>query len=331
MLLAAELGASELRAAEPHAEAASHVVVFSIDSRSKDAPAMIEAVRAHLTGLPVRLVVEHPARGASGASGSPEPSTVSPKRVIGTVTIDPAAEGEWVVSFTEPAFDATLVRRIKVRPQGTLVALEEAAIVIRSMVEALLDGGHVGIAKPAPARSDETPARPIQNGIAVSGGYVGTTFAPGAGWQSGALLGLRLFSKEFYVGGTYTMLPWIETESRLATLVLVRRPGAIVFGYQGSGRIAPTAELAFLADYVWRYTDTIEGGLMKTPAQERWSVGLGLEAGVCWSPLPRMHAVARAGAEVLLNPYSYTVGRQAIVTPSPVRPKVGVGLVIDVW
>jgi hypothetical protein len=336
MLLAIGFSAGTLRGAETPGDAAQAVVVFAIDPRSPDAQAMIDAVRAHLTGLPVRLVVDRPGHSVSGAGAPPEPQAMPSGRVLGTISIDPATRGEWVVSFTEPAFDTTLVRRIKLRPQGTLVALEEAAIVIRSMIEALLDGGHVGIAKPAASRAAETSVGPgaltrgPRGSIAVSAGYVGTSFAAGLGWQSGASLGLRWFAAGFYVGAAYDIFPSIETDTRPASLLLIRHPGALVVGYQGSARIAPLGELGFWGDYISRYTMEIETGLARTNAQGRWSFGLALHAGICWSPLARIHVTARGGAEVVLNPYAYVV-QGPVITPRVVRPRLDLGVVIDVW
>src|SRR6185503_11501328 len=141
--------ASPLGAAEPNNDSAPGIVVFAVDPQSRDAQAMVDAVRAHLTGLPVRLVIDT----GNGAAATGE--AIDGARRIGTLTIDPATPVEWVVSFTEPAIDTTLVRRIRVKPQAKRVALEEAAIVVRSMVEAILDGGHVGIAR---ARLEEGQA-----------------------------------------------------------------------------------------------------------------------------------------------------------------------------
>ena len=187
-----------LRAAEAPAEAGAGVVVFAVDPRAKDTQAMVDAVRAHLTGLPVRLVIEPP-----GASRLPDATGAG--RILGTLTIDPGTPGEWVVSFTEPAVDTTLVRRIRLKPQGTRVALEEAAIVVRSMVEAILDGGHVGIARAAEVAQEGrgSAGRASRHGLALTAGYMGTTFASRLGWQSGALIGARWQLAPLYAGVTY--------------------------------------------------------------------------------------------------------------------------------
>jgi hypothetical protein len=229
VLSAAASITSPLRAAEPTNDAAWGTVVFAVNPQSPDAQAMIDAVRAHLTGLPVRLVVD------AGGSAENDAETKDGSRRIGTLTIDPGTPGEWVVSFTEPAIDTTLVRRIRVKPQGKRVALEEAAIVVRSMVEAILDGGHVGIARGArgeiPIAPASSAAQRSRNGIAATAGYLGTTFAPNLNWQSGALLGLRWHWGELYAGVIFEIFAPIQTSATAESpvpILLVRHPGAIV-------------------------------------------------------------------------------------------------------
>jgi hypothetical protein len=318
-----------LRAAEPPSEGAPGIVVFAVDPQAKDAQAMIDAVRAHLTGLPVRLVIDT----RSGASGNGSEPAKDGSHRIGTLTIDPATPGEWVVSFTEPAIDTTLIRRIRVKPQGKRVALEEAAIVVRSMVEAILDGGHVGIAR---LRTDEGAAatttsaawRP-RRGLAATAGYLGTTFGSGLGWQSGGIIGLRWQAGGFYAGIASEIFAPIATDTAPVSLLLIRHPGAIVFGYEGVSRVAPTIEVEMMADYVTRSNRRTEGGYEETAPDARWFFGVGAMAGVSWSMLPRIRLLAQGGIDWILNPYSYVAPPFVILQSASVRPKLGIGIGVD--
>jgi hypothetical protein len=326
--------ASPVGAAEPINDGAPGIVVFAVDPELKDAQAMVDAVRAHLTGLPVRLVIDV-AKGGAPANGADVGQDGS--RRIGTLTIDPATPGEWVVSFTEPAIDTTLVRRIRVKPQAKRVALEEAAIVVRSMVEAILDGGHVGIVRPG----SEEPANPSppsnvvwrpRQGITATAGYLGTTFASGLGWQSGGSIGLRWHSGEFYAGiGTQLFAP-ITTDTPPVSIILIRHPGTIVLGYEGASRLAPTIEMEMMVDYVTRSNAETGGGYEATPAASRWFFGVGAMAGVTWFILPRIRILAQAGVDGIINPYSYVASpNQFIVRSASIRPKAGIGLAVDLW
>jgi hypothetical protein len=321
--------ASPLRAA-PSARDEPGIIVFSVNPRAKDAQAMVDAVRAHLTGLPVVLMVDASASG--GTAPRSGDSALGP--ILGTLTIDPVTPVEWVVSFNEPAVDTTIVRRIRLKPQAKGVALEEAALVVRSMVEAILDGGHVGIAKER-ADAAQPPLGSVPRakrwGFAGTAGYTGTTFATGLGWQSGAIVGLRWQWGEFYAGATYSGFPPILTETSPASIVLVRHPAALVLGYEGSSVVAPTVEVDLVVDFVSRTTSPPEDGYVATPPEARWSFGVGAQAGFSWSFLPRFRVLALGGADWMLNPAAYKVGTDVIVRSSSVRPKVSIGLGLDIW
>ena len=320
--------ASQLGAAEPVADGGIGVVVFAVDTKARDAQAMVDAVRAHLTGLPVRLVIGSDSGAENGADAG------GSGRILGTLTIDPATPGEWVVSFTEPAIDTTLVRRIRIKPQGKGVALEEAAIVVRSMVEAILDGGHVGIARPTRAAGEETSRasgpRGPRRGIALTGGYFGTAFAPRLGWHSGAQFGLRWQSGELYAGVAYAIFAPIETTANGVSLRLSRYPGSLVLGYEGSSRLAPIVEVELTVDHVRRQTLQAEG-FKPTDSEGRWTLGVGGEVGLSWSILPRLRLLVLGGADWMVNSYAYVAPNGIIVPASTVRPKVVVGLGLDLW
>lgn len=324
LTLAASI-ASPLAAAEPISDASPGIVVFAVDPQAKDAQAMIDAVRAHLTGLPVRLVID---------PGGSDNGQYNAHR-IGTLTIDPATPGEWVVSFTEPAIDTTLVRRIRLKPQGKRVALEEAAIVVRSMVEAILAGGHVGIARPRPEESADAgpPSSAVwrqRQGITATAGYLGTTFGSGLGWQSGGNIGLRWQTRGFYVGVASHLFAPITTNTFPVSIFLVRHPGAIVLGYEGDGRLAPTIEMDMMVDYVTRDNVLTAEGYESTPTASRWFFGVGAMAGLTWSIVPRIRLLAQAGIDGIINPYSYVASPNALILQTfSIRPKLGIGLGVD--
>ena len=322
LILAASI-ALPLAAAEPISDASPGIVVFAVDPQAKDAQAMIDAVRAHLTGLPVRLVID---------PGGSDNGQYNAHR-IGTLTIDPATPGEWVVSFTEPAIDTTLVRRIRLKPQGKRVALEEAAIVVRSMVEAILAGGHVGIARPRPEESAVPPSGAVwrqRQGITATAGYLGTTFGKGLGWQSGGNIGLRWQTGGFYAGIATQLFAPMTTNTYPVSIILLRHPGAIVLGYEAEARLAPTIEMELMVDYVTRDNGPTAEGFQSTPPASRWFFGVGAMAGLTWSIVPRIRLLAQAGIDGIINPYSYVASPNVfILQSSSIRPKLGIGLGVD--
>ena len=123
----------------------------------------------------------------------------------------------------------------------------------------------------------------------------------------------------------------MATETRPASLLLIRHPGAIVFGYEGAARVAPILEVQLVVDYVRRHTIATDVGYVVTPDASRWMFGLGAQAGLSWSVLPRFRLLAQGGIEWMLNPYSYVALPDVVVTPASVRPKVAIGLGVDLW
>jgi hypothetical protein len=88
---------------------------------------------------------------------------------LGAFSLERADDGAFLVFFTEPGGNSTLVRRLPPNAQGARVAVEEAAIVVRSLVQALLEGHRIGMTSEAAAADerellpearppDETPA-----------------------------------------------------------------------------------------------------------------------------------------------------------------------------
>jgi hypothetical protein len=162
--------------------------------------------------------------------------------------------------------------------------------------------------------------------------YLGTTFAKGVGWQSGLVLGLRWQFGELYTGISYTVFPEILTETTPASIVLRRHPGAITVGYEWPARLAPSVQLDLIADYIERRTDSVENDLSKTLPEARWNFGLGARAGISWSFLPRLRLLAHVGGDWMFNPPAYLVGATTvIVQAAPLRPKVAVGLAVDLF
>jgi hypothetical protein len=121
------------------------------------------------------------------------------------------------------------------------------------------------------------------------------------------------------------------SETPVARLVLNRHPGAILVGYEAAARLAPTAELEMSADYVSRHTYFAEPGFVPTPDDARWSFGVAAKLGLSWSFLQRFRLMGRGGLEVMLNRYAYTTAPQTVITPASLRPRVELGLSVDLW
>lgn len=139
-------------------DAAAIVVTF--DPSAGDQSSAISAVKAHVSGLPVRVVVEPTERARTLEDRLAKAGALALARgALGTFSIEIGERGELLIFFTEPDGSATLIRRLPPSPEGIKVAIEQAAIVVRSLVEALLEGRRIGMTGEAEAASPEPALR----------------------------------------------------------------------------------------------------------------------------------------------------------------------------
>jgi hypothetical protein len=129
------------------AQSASSRIVLTYDPTSEEQRRAVAAVRAHLRGLPIEIVTEtveqkHELADRLAASGT----LASSHAALGTFSIEKGADRSILVFLTEPGGSATLVRHLPASRLSARVAIEQAAIVIRSLVAALLEGGRLGVA-----------------------------------------------------------------------------------------------------------------------------------------------------------------------------------------
>jgi hypothetical protein len=137
-------------------------IILTFDASSDAQKQAITAIRAHVSGLPAEVVIvpvgQHRSLDARLAAAG---SLAASRQALGTFYIEIEPDGTLLVFFTEPDAEATLIRRLPPNGQGVRVALEQAAIVVRSLVEALLEGGSVGIA-PESSRAGSAPGGEAQ-------------------------------------------------------------------------------------------------------------------------------------------------------------------------
>jgi len=134
-------------------------IVLAFDATSDAQKQAVAAIQAHMQGLPLEVVAApvEPQRSLQLRLAESGALAVS-REAFGTFYVDVAEDRSLLIFFTEAKGEATLIRRLPPNRQGLRVALEQAAIVVRSLVEALLEGGGVGIAPPA--GQPPVPARP---------------------------------------------------------------------------------------------------------------------------------------------------------------------------
>jgi hypothetical protein len=148
VVLVALLLSESVALSQSSSAATSATIVVTFDAHSVEQGPAISAVKAHLSGLPVRIVIEpvEPARTLEDRLATSGSLALS-RGALGTFSIEVGAHRELLIFFTEPDGSATLIRRLPAGQEGVRVALDQAAIVVRSLVEALLEGRRVGMAE----------------------------------------------------------------------------------------------------------------------------------------------------------------------------------------
>jgi hypothetical protein len=149
-------------------------LLITFDPASAEQGPVVAAVRAHLRGVPVRVLAEPiPKARSVGQKVATSGERATASGAIGTLSVELAEDGAVLIFFTEPDGSATLIRRLPPNEQGVRTTVEQVAIVVRSLVEALLDGARVGLAPgptapPSPEEKDATkspdPSAPRQAG-----------------------------------------------------------------------------------------------------------------------------------------------------------------------
>jgi hypothetical protein len=333
-------------------------VVLTFDAGSDAQKQAIEAIRAHMSGLPVNIVTVPAERDQAlnrrlAASGA----LAASRGALGTFDIEVASDDSLLIFFTEADGEATLIRRLPPNHQGSRVAFEQVAIVVRSLVEALLDGGNVGIApsagrslEPAPVARETTPtprsARDASNPptapgavapsdqiLAITAGSTTTQFVTGVAWQSGFSAGVQwLAAPTLYAGARYTFFPTLTLAHADAVVSLRRYPLEALVGYRETGRIALNAELGVVMDRVTRRTVSTAATLRATAPDARWLLAVAARGGFSWSPWKPLRASMRLGADFALMRYGYAVeSGESALSLSWVRPRVELELAACLW
>jgi hypothetical protein len=133
-----------------------------------------------------------------------------------------------------------------------------------------------------------------------------------------------------YLGARYTLIPKFEDDGATVRLAITRRPVELVLGYAATSRIAPNAELSFIAEQNNRETLRAGAGLEPTPAVANWSVGLGPRIGVTLVPWPALSVVLRGGADLMLTRAAYVTDEKTALAPAAIRPRLDLELGIGV-
>lgn len=240
-----------------------------------------------------------------------------------------------------------------VEATGSLISQSESiALIVGSAVAAMLDGDAVSMTEvslPAPAaalpraKAGPDPPRPLVppqgSYLRVGASYVGSIFAKRTAWQHGAAIAVTAgrVGSPWFLGLDYVYFPALKLEANGAATRLLRHPAEAYVGVQFAlGELSLSLQGGVSADYLVRRTQSVDDGLVATPAHERWLWAVSTRLGATIPVSGRVSGLLGLGADFLLNPFELVVadtksGNVVVGQPMLVRPRLDIGVGVAIW
>ena len=330
------------------------LIVLMLDPAQPDSRVLADAIGSHLAGLPIRLVRQDVARTRLSTwleQGRQRAQTLG---ALGLFVIDVRSDQSSRLFLLEPNGEPTLIRRLPARRQSERVLLEEAGITVALLVEALLDGRHIGMLEPVPVddapptvepgevNDIERPPPPIALQPAAAPtrsrrpqatlglGLAGTTWLVDERWQLGVTTSLGVqFDSHWALALRYTWYPELTYELAGSDIALARHPVRAELAYRFSQELSPTARLGGWVDAVSRRTVATEPAYSAAAADTTWSWGFVGAAGLATPLRGALRAHFDVGLEVPTRRVEYAIQvetRRTLLATRSIRPVFEVAL-----
>lgn len=312
------------------------------------------AVRAHLTDVEARLVVEradlsvqfrdHLVRAGELASSN---------NAIGVIWVDlDPSNNDILLYLFDRQGTRTMVRRLEAGAATAAARVEETALATRSMVAAVVEGGTIDVHPPAPPAQvegpteepidvepvprpdrddDEEPGPPF---IEAAVGYAGQLIHESVSWQNGVRTSLAWLSQSgrFSVGAAYVF--WVPTDLdfEIARLHLSRHSWEIWGSFSVPLRaLRVGGEFALFGELSRRETNTttLNQGFQPTGPENHLVVGLALRIRIHIQIWRWLGIGALVGVDGLLRRVRYTIetpANEVLLDPLLIRPMIAISL-----
>ena len=353
-LLVGVLATTPLRAAEPR-----RVVVVVSASDAARAESVLGAIRAQLGDLPVALVVEAPGQIPKELRDRLDFAARACKEhdAVGAFFVEAEREDDLLLYLIEPQAKRALVRRVKRSVGAEQAGVEEASIIVRSTVGALLEGREIGMeagpelaappkppppkppppVKPSPAPTRPKPEAPVAGTGRLAAHYAGEAYAPEATWQSG--LGVELSGSpdsQLFFGLGYVAYAPVEVETESARVRVARHPVRLFVAYEiPAARFRFAGQLGFIGELDRRSTTKTSGGVLPTESADGLTFALSPRVTAHYQVWQRTHVWVGVGLDIFLKNSEYVAelpGRtESLLSPYRTRAEASVGLSVDLW
>lgn len=329
-----------------HADPLRRVVLLTHGSESSAWEAeLLAATQPQLADLGVGLTLSSRQRGVAETAALAR--RVSTASVLVVVWVDVEASALTLYLF-DPRSGRVRSRSFAPSTRRAATA-EEMAVVVRAAasaaVEALEGDAKDSTAEPAPSAPSEVAPPPPAPAPASEGprwraaaAYLGTQYAGGAPWQSGAGAWLSLRPARdapWTLGVAYGHFFALPVSRDGVRAEITRDVLELFAGLElGGGRFSWGPEGGIALERAARETLRADAPLSPNPDANRLLFAASLRARAALVLAPPLLLSGALGAEIPLQRFDYVITRDSgertpLLEPSAVRPRVELGLALD--
>ncbi|MDD5307285.1 MAG: hypothetical protein PHU25_08185 [Deltaproteobacteria bacterium] len=275
-----------------------------------------------------------------------------------TFWIDLSVEDRVFLYIAEPGGGRVLVRAVEPETDETLGRVDVIAIIVRTVAEAIIEGGEIGVtrpqpeaARPPPSPPPKPPVLPPDSGpkrrekpqpsaprdlLEIAGAYVGSLYDKEPTWRSGASVGLAgRVSERFWVKAAYRIEAPIRKANDLVSVEFSPHPFEVgAFLRLGPSKVAVDLGIALVNDPLTWSLRTKDVSVRPERNRFRWLVAACPSVTVGWAPYGIYRFFLTVSADIYFNESPSVVEASErdvkVIDPLDVRPTVlaGVAFVI---
>ncbi len=290
-----------------------------------------EAVRGQLSDLPVSLVIEWVDTLEPDLRSQIQQARRAAERTMAITVFwaDLSVPDQVYLYLSQPTGERILVRSVATEGGGDEGRLETLAIIVRTSVRAVLEGGQIGIQKPVPEEENATSGTNGKLEIGLS--YSLSPFAAGNEWLHGPGIQLSAILKNsvLFIIAYRILLP-VYLEKQGVSLQLSSHPFVLGSAYRWRLK-AWSFDLGatFFADLVTAKVRQRDYQITPKQPQDQWMFGFSPLVRVGWSPSQFATLFGGVAIDIVFNQPEYIVSmrtsEETVVAPWTARPVIQLG------
>lgn len=310
------------------------VILIASHETEEASASMADAVGGQLSDLPVTFRVEWVDGFEPLMASQVDEARALAKHsdAVAVIWSDLSDPSQVFIYIAEPHGERILVRSVE--PEGEVMPMlvEALAVIVRYAVEAMIEGGEIGIKPPPVVKKEliEKPSHgPARLGVAVS--YALSLYGPDQPLLHGARVALEVGIYRWlrgYIG--YRIQPSMRFGDHLLSMTMNTHPMEIGIGMRiekGQFRFEGGAGVV-LDRLTWTVTPR-DASIVATPPSARWLLGVSPYVSVGWAPRWFASMYFAVSLDIYGNEKRYVVASDVeswtVVAPWVVRPLFQLG------